>query len=113
MLSSMISNGVINSIVSLAIDALIISVIYSTINMGVSYIKNVVIYMVCLQIKLMIFTGVASIGLFLLAAGIYFVIGLAVVGILRKIADSLSRVPFIVIGIIVQSIVAWLLGLII
>ncbi len=113
MLGSAISNSVINLVVSLAIDAVIINIIYSTINSGVSYLKNVIIYMVCLQVRLMLLTGIVSIEMFLLAAGIYFVIGLIVIWILSKMAEYFARISFIVIGIIVQSLVAWLLGLII
>lgn len=113
MLSSAISNSIMNLVISLAIDAVIINIIYSTIRSGVSYLKNVIIYMVCLQVKLMLFTGIVSIGMFLLAAGIYFAIGLLVIWILTKLADYFSRISFIVIGIIVQSVVAWLIGLII
>lgn len=112
MINSVINNVVTNFIVSLAIDAIIFNIIYSTINSGVSYLKNVIIYTICLQLRLIIVTGVASFGLFLMAFGIYFVIGLALIWLLSKISEYMSRISFMVIGIVLQSVLAWIVGLI-
>lgn len=100
-------------LVSILIDTIILSLLYATINWGVSYWKNVIFYTLCYEIKLAIGLGGISFGLFFMSFGLYFIIGLAVVWVLSKIEDAAGPVWFIVSGILVQIVLEILISLVI
>lgn len=101
----------INTLIGILIDIVIFYFIYSTMDRGVKYLENVLIYAVLTEVKLMIVTGYISLIMFLLLFGGYFVIGLIMIFILNKLYNHFERIPFIVISIIVQFGVSLLLGL--
>ena len=112
MFSTVVTNTAGSILLGIAIDIAIFNIIYSTINSGVKYIKNVIIYVICLEIRLIIMTGIASFGMFLISLGLYLVVGLVLIWILYKISNYFPRASFIATSIILQSAISWLIGLI-
>ena len=100
----------INILIEILIDIVIFYFIYSAMDRDVRYLENVLIYAVCMEIKLMIVTGYISIIMFFLLFGGYFVIGLIMIFILSKLYNHFDRIPFIVISILVQFGVSLLLN---
>ena len=100
----------INALIGILIDIVIFYFIYSAMDKDVKYLGNVLIYTICMEIKLMIVTVYISVIMFLLLFGGYFVIGLIMIFILRKLYDNFDRVPFIAISILVQFGVSLLLN---
>ena len=109
MFSSLVTNIVSYILVSAVIDFAIFNIIYSTINSGVKYLKNVIIYVIGMELKLIIMTGIASFGMFLLSLGIYLVVGLILIWILQKIYDYFPRISFVVVSIVLQAGITWVL----
>ena len=105
-----IFNFGINTLIGILIDVVIFYFIYSAMDKDVRYLENVLIYAVCMEIKLMIVTGYISIIMFLLLFGIYFVIGLIMIFILSKLYNHFDKIPFIVMSILVQFGISLLLN---
>ncbi len=103
----------LNTIIGILIDILIFSIIYSAMYKEVRYLENVLIYTVCMEIELMIVTRFVSIMMCLMLFGVYFVLGLIVIFILRKLYNRyyFSRASFIAISIGVQFGVSLILSL--
>ena len=100
----------INTLIGILIDIVIFYFIYSAMDKDVNFLGNVLIYAVFMEIKLMIMTRYISIIMFLLLFGGYFVIGLIMIFILRKLYNNFDRVQFIAISILVQFGVSLLLS---
>ena len=113
MFGSVVTNAVSRILISLLIDIAIFNIIYSTINSGINYSKNVILYAICMEIKLIIMTGIASFSMFLLTIGLYLVTGLILIWLLHKISDYFPRGSFIATAIVLQAIVNWLIGFLI
>ncbi len=113
MMGSLASNIASSLIIDILLDVAIFNIIYSTMNSGVRYLRNVLIYTICFEVKQVLMTGIASFGAFLVSFGIYFVIGLIVIGILSKIAEYFPRISFIATSIVLQFIVSWVIGMLI
>lgn len=105
-----VSSVVINTLVEILLDAIIFNILYSTMNYGYGYLKNVLIYAVCMEIKIMIirrtmaFPFLLSIfsTYFLLSFIFYFIIGFGLIYLLDKLYDLLDKKLFIIIGILIQ-----------
>ena len=105
-----VSNIVINTIAEILLNAIIFYILYSTMNSGYGYLKNVLIYTVCMEIKIMIirrtmaFPFLLSIfsTYFLLSFVIYFIIGFGLIYLLDKLYDLLDKKLFIIMGILIQ-----------
>lgn len=113
MFSTVVTNTAGSILLGLAIEIAIFNILYSTINSGVRYSRNVIIYVICMELKLMIMTGIDSFAMFLVSLGIYLVIGLALVWILHKIYDYFPRVAFIAVSMILHAIIGLIIGLLI
>ena len=113
MFSTIVANTASSIILGIVIEIAIFNILYSTINSGVKYSRNVIIYVICIEIKLIIMTGIASFAMFLVSLGIYLVMGLILVWILHKIYDYFPRAAFIVVSMILHAVVAWLIGLLV
>lgn len=100
-------------LVNILIDTIIFSLLYATINWGVSYWKNVIFYTICCEIKFAIALGGLNFSWFFIAFGLYFIIGLGVVWVLEKIEDAAGPFWFIVSGILVQEVISFLISLIV
>ena len=96
-------SATLSILASILIDAIIFNVLYSTLNYGASYLVNVLIYTLCMEFKLIITSGIISFFMFLMTFGVYFVLGLILVYILSRISDNFSRIPFIIISIVIQA----------
>lgn len=113
MIVGIVNNVLTNFIVSLGLDAIIFNIIYSVLNIEQSYLRKVIVYTICLLVKLMIMEGITSFQMFLMAFGLYFVIGLILIWLLNKIVDGFSRISFIGAGIILQNVIFFILQFII
>lgn len=109
MFSSVVANITSSIILGIAIDIAIFNIIYSTINSGVRYSRNVIVYVLCMELKLAIMTGIESFSMFLISLGLYAVVGLILVWILYKISNYFPRSSFIATSIIIQLAVNWLI----
>lgn len=90
-------------LLSIFIDAIIFNIIYSSLNSGIKYLANVLIYTIGMEIKLALTTGFISLTMFLLTFGTYFIIGLVLIFILSKISEYTSRISFIILSILIQA----------
>ena len=101
---------VINTIAEILLNAIIFYILYSTMNSGYGYFKNVLIYAVCMEIKIMIirrtmifpFLLPAFSNYFLLSFISYFIIGFGLMYLLDKLYDLLDKKLFIIMGILIQ-----------
>ena len=96
-------NGILTIFVGIFIDAIIFNIIYSSLNSGIKYLANVLIYTIGMEIKLALTTGFISLSMFLLTFGTYFIIGLVLIFILSKISEYISRFSFIILSIFIQA----------
>lgn len=113
--------AIIQILIGILLDAIIFYILYSKINSGNSYIKNVLIYTIGMEIKLIIATGtivkpvmVILLGrFFLIALAIHFVIGLALIFILDRLCSSsyIDKMTFIIISMLMQIGIISLLSL--
>lgn len=103
----------LNTLIGILIYILIFNIIYSAIYKEVRYLENVLIYTVCMEIQLMIVTRFSSLMMCLMLFGVYFILGLIVIFILRKLYNRyyFSRASFVAISIGVQFGVSLVLSL--
>ena len=90
------------------INGVIFTILYIAVTSNLSFLKNLIIYIVCCEIALAINWGGMSVSLFLLSFGIYFFSGFILLNVLQRVRDSAGLPGFIIVGIIVQ----WLIGVV-
>ena len=98
--------------VGILLDIVIFYIIYRAMDNDVGYLKNVLIYVIGMEIELfviMLFSGHISILLFLLVFGAYFIQGLIVIFIVNKLNNHylFDKIPFIIIAVAVNFIVKY------
>lgn len=93
-------------LIKILIYIVIFCIMNATINWGVSYWKNVIIYGVISAIGNLIYFQIISFSVFFMSFAIYLVIGFFVVWILEKIADALNIWFFVFLGIVVQYVIS-------
>ena len=97
-------------LMQILIYIVIFTILYATITANVSFIKNLIIYILCCEVDLALRVGGMSFALFLLSFGIYFFSGIILLSVLQKVRDSAGMKGFIITGIIVQILLDLLIG---
>ncbi len=106
-------------LINILIDVAILNIIYSVIHSETGYLKVVIIYTVCLEIKQILLAGIPpfcmfvssfSTHIFLLV--FYFVLALILIKIGYKIGEKFTRVPFIIASVILKYAIIWMSGVI-
>lgn len=106
-------------IIEILLDIIMFNIIYSTLNSGVGYWKNVLIYTCGMIIKQIVGTGIIFYyptaifvfgNIFLVRFIIFFIIGLALIYLLEELI-YISRTRFIIISMFIQFAIISLLNL--
>ena len=117
----MLSANIAIVIIEILLDIIMFNIIYSTLNSGVGYLKNVFIYTGGMIIKQILGTGIIFYyplaififwNIFLVEFAVFFVIGLVLIYILEELI-YISRIRFIIISMFIQFAIISLLTLII
>ena len=87
------------------INVVIFIILYVAITSNVSFLKTLVLYIICSEIALAISLGWMSFSLFLLSFGTYFFSGIIILIVLRRVRDWWGAPGFIIIGTLVQSLI--------
>ncbi len=98
--------------IGILFDIVIFYIIYRAMDKDVGYLKNVIIYVLGMEIELfivMLFSGYISILLFLLVFGAYFIQGLIVIFIVNKLNNHylFDKIPFIIVAVAINFIVKY------
>ena len=98
--------------IGILVDIVIFYIIYRAMDKDVGYLKNVIIYVLGMEIELfivMLFSGYISILLFLLVFGAYFIQGLIVIFIVNKLNNHylFDKIPFIIVAVAINFIVKY------
>ncbi len=115
----MLSANIAIVIIEILLDIIMFNIIYSTLNSGVGYLKNVFIYTCGMIIKQIVGTGIIFYyptaifvfgNIFLVRFIIFFIIGLALIYLLEELI-YISRTRFIIISMFIQFAIISLLNL--
>lgn len=97
-------------LINILIDIAIFNIIYSIIHSGTGYLKTVIIYAVCLDIKQLLMQGMLSFSLFIYTFVLFFIVALILIGILNKVEEYFTRILFIVTAIVLENIIVLTVG---